>query len=1228
MTAAAFGRVSAQGRLSNSSGITGVVRRSRGTYRVSLSAPFSSPDYQVVPLVEDTGRNIPPYAEIDQRTLSTFDIQWRNSSNVLNDYDFTLTVYSSDIVKGDPGRDGRDGRDGSDSTVPGPPGRDGSDASVTSANIVRAVSGTPTNNQIIEYDSSSSQLQFVDPPSGGGGEAPTISNIISAIGGSPSDEQVLTYESTGPTLQWQDIPTPPPSITPVPYITGDPHYWVRSGDGRVVTLILHDVDITPTNQNTDQLLVSIGGNPFRVNPWAIATAPRRINIELSDTQADNITSNFSPGNDDVVVNVELRQGASTTLQTISASLPVITAGKAIALKEDISSSGGGTTVVANPTTDSSDPSISSITIGTTDYRISGRRGARGPAGDDAEVTVANILSAIGGSPSDEQVLTYEATGPTLEWQNAPSGGGGTTVVANPSVDNSDPQLNSITIGSSDYRIVGQKGDRGERGLQGVPGRDSTVPGPAGMDGRDSTVPGPAGPAGRDGSDASVTAANMIRAVGGSPTDDQILAYEATGPALKWVDAPSGGGGSAAPSTPRGTELTDEKITLGSGRWNGLASTDTRIIAMDDAANRLHFFNFEGAEQTSERLSLPSAGFWNGLAVTSTRYYAIDNTFGTERLRVFNLSGAEQLGERRTLGDFDTLGIAVTDTRYIIVNDTANQLRSFTFNGTEQTSERVSLGSGDWEGLTLTDDRYVVVDNATGSKAIRFFNRTSKAEVAAEKIDLPDGSWQAITATDERYVVSNSASNELRFFAREDISGGGVPLTIPNLIAAIGGSPTDEQVLSYESTGNTLEWQDLPTPVVPVPYITGDPHYWVRSGDGRVVTLILHDVDITPANRNTDQLLVNIGGNPFRVNPWAIATAPRRINIELSDTQANNITSNFSQGNDNVVINVQLRQGASTTLQSITANFPIITPSKAIALIEDIPTSGGSSQPAPVGVNQVIVPGTISSEQSVVADGTLTINASTVNAGPYCSMGTGGNAGKLVFSRNGILRIGIGITCRIGSANGRCNPGINITGTGIQVLGRSNGYYRATNVNKQLFRSIDLLVTQNAVGTIQIINPNEAFSNATLLVSALSHIVMFAFGGTAGRDGAAGAAGAAGVAGRDGRDGSDASVTSANMIRAVGGSPSDDQILAYEATGPTLKWVNAPSGGGGSVTSNSIVSAVHGTPSDNQIIQYDTSNTRLEFADLPDTTFQVVATDTSVNPPRISQFSINGVTYQV
>ena len=57
----------------------------------------------------------------------------------------------------------------------GTDGTDGSDANVTSANIVSAVHGTPTDGQVISYDNDNSRLEFTTPSSSGGG-----ANIVAA----------------------------------------------------------------------------------------------------------------------------------------------------------------------------------------------------------------------------------------------------------------------------------------------------------------------------------------------------------------------------------------------------------------------------------------------------------------------------------------------------------------------------------------------------------------------------------------------------------------------------------------------------------------------------------------------------------------------------------------------------------------------------------------------------------------------------------------------------------------------------------------------------------------------------------------------------------------------------------------------------------------------------------------------------------------------------------------
>ena len=169
--------------------------------------------------------------------------------------------------------------------------------------------------------------------------------------------------------------------------------------------------------------------------------------------------------------------------------------------------------------------------------VQGPAGPAGRDGSDASVTTQNILRAVGGRPQDNQVLTYDESGTTLDWSDPPRGEQGPRGL--PGRDSTVP------------------GPAGPAGRDGVDGRDSTVPGPAGpagaagRDGKDSTVPGPAGRDGRDGSDASVTNANIVLAIDGVPLDDQIIQYDFLTGRLQFADPPagapaSGGTGTQAP----------------------------------------------------------------------------------------------------------------------------------------------------------------------------------------------------------------------------------------------------------------------------------------------------------------------------------------------------------------------------------------------------------------------------------------------------------------------------------------------------------------------------------------------------------------------------------------------------------------------------------------------------------------------------------------------------------
>ena len=80
---------------------------------------------------------------------------------------------------------------------------------------------------------------------------------------------------------------------------------------------------------------------------------------------------------------------------------------------------GGTTVVANPPTESTDPTLDSITIGSEDYRVVGQQRPPEP------LTEQELLDVLPGAPLDGQVLTFDESSGTLVWTTPATGSGGT-----------------------------------------------------------------------------------------------------------------------------------------------------------------------------------------------------------------------------------------------------------------------------------------------------------------------------------------------------------------------------------------------------------------------------------------------------------------------------------------------------------------------------------------------------------------------------------------------------------------------------------------------------------------------------------------------------------------------------------------------------------------------------------------------------------------------------------
>ena len=136
-------------------------------------------------------------------------------------------------------------------------------------------------------------------------------------------------------------------------------------------------------------------------------------------------------------------------------------------------------------------------------------------------------------------------------------------------DGADSAIQTITVNGSSFSAadvtelvfqgavgVAQNVVLTVSGLQGAPGADSTVPGPAGPAGQDgaaSTVPGPAGPA---GADSTVAGQNGQNGQHGQNGEDST------------VPGPQGPGGAAStvagPAGPAGQDGSDATVTAGTG----------------------------------------------------------------------------------------------------------------------------------------------------------------------------------------------------------------------------------------------------------------------------------------------------------------------------------------------------------------------------------------------------------------------------------------------------------------------------------------------------------------------------------------------------------------------------------------------------------------------------------------------------------------------------------------
>ena len=149
---------------------------------------------------------------------------------------------------------------------------------------------------------------------------------------------------------------------------------------------------------------------------------------------------------------------------------------------------------------------------------------------------------------------------------------------------------------------------------------------------------------------------------------------------------------------------------------------TRLYSASGTDDRIRSYDFNGNEQTSERVSI-NVGTVTALAVTSTRFYVVEqNTATGTFMRVYDRSGTRMSGEDITVGqNVSVVSIAVTDSRvYMGLNRGSGNLIEVWNRSTRARlqDEFITLtGTPSINGMTSTQERIYGVGIVNSSLTI-------------------------------------------------------------------------------------------------------------------------------------------------------------------------------------------------------------------------------------------------------------------------------------------------------------------------------------------------------------------------------------------------------------------------------------------------------------------------------------------------------------------------------
>ncbi len=220
----------------------------------------------------------------------------------------------------------------------------------------------------------------------------------------------------------------------------------------------------------------------------------------------------------------------------------------------------------------------------------------------------------------------------------------------------------------------------------------------------------------------------------------------------------------------------------------------------------------------------------------------------------------------------------------------------------------------------------------------------------------------------------------------------------------------------------------------------------NSVDADLAALVTTDTNTTNASlalSGTTLTLTDSAGNSVDVD---------LANLVVTDT--NTTVAGLTLGNDNV-LTLTDSAGATQTV--------------------DLSSLGGGGGAISGSYPQSIT-GALASTGAIAAGASRAINVSAVGGGTYTEYDGANHANELVIASRGTYRLYGDIT---GAGNDRTGPSLNVTGTGVTVLGYSNQYLRDANSNVTVRRFVDFSVAADDTNVaLAVVNREVAEGTAT------------------------------------------------------------------------------------------------------------------------------------------------------